>query len=689
MITAKTQENGKRDLIKGQSVVVPAITSETEKIIQDFHAFQGVVMPRKTSQTQPLLSIKKATEPSIGMNADGGKSVTQQPPQILLPSVSVRAKLKTSLRPSFFSPKKTRTASDHSRSLGETSKKRLHYHNATHSQKPTLGPSPSEPQPLEVPPLVAACFLGTLPMPAVKFQKIQETLLPFIHIHGLGVYMPMTTSKPTASSHQSDIQSSEPQKKKQKLMTSPTTDTVHQQKQKEVPSLQDRLSQISNYKEKWNPWPKSVSCEDHYKGVNIGGFLSIEKYLGGGTFGRVYKGKITWPMISDLDGKYVAAKFFGKTTIKCDDNDTNYARRGFLREAEMMASITNHFITVLKEPSPVVSLLGTFAYLTPNFKNGVTCNPVILMECMDLGSVTDLLKKAKKTKNKFYVFSLIISLITGMSKVLNDLHRAKYYHQDIKPSNFMCKSLAKLSKRKSTTLTCGSSSSTMIKELDKDPWVDYVWDPFTPDDKVNYSLKIADMGFTCSLGDPVVVTAGRPTGTTLYVAPEFKEMSDRGVKRISDPSILEASEVYSIGCSFRDMFWKTRKVFNIEPETNVFKVDRAWEKEAKLRARNEYLKKALATITVDKLIGLGNGSLQDCLISKAETHLKGQNYEREQIKRFSCSIINEFLELEKVIAHILSPIPKSRPSLSFLIEKASSVQNSLNDYILYVTKFQP
>ncbi len=679
------QENGQKYLTKGQSSGVPVITSNTEKIIQDFHAFQGVVMPQSKAKTSTAVH-----QLSIGMSADGGKNLTVQHlqphhQQLLIPVTVNKGSATGAIRHPFLSPlasSRNQQVAPSRLFVGLTKKSHSHHNNQKSqtqqqsNQKPTLGPSPSEVKTSSTErQLISTCFLGTLPTAAVKFQKIQETLLPFIHTHGLGVYIPLTTKRLHQLESQSD---QEPAKKKQKMTTTPS----------EIPSLQTRLLEISNCKDKWNPWPKVLPNEGHYKGVNIGGFLSIESYLGGGTFGRVYKGKITWPDIPDLDGKYVAAKFFGKTGIKCDDSDGNYSRRGFFKEAEMMASIANHFITVLKEPSPVVSLLGTFAYLNPNFKKGVTCNPVILMECMDLGSVTDLLRRAKLTKNKFYVFSLIISLTIGMAKLLNDLHKAQYYHQDIKPSNFMCKSLTKLSSNKTETLTCGSSSSTMNKDLDKDAWIDYVWDPFVVTDRINYSLKIADMGFTCSLGDPEVASAGRPTGTTLYVAPEFKELADKGIKRITDKHILESSEAYSMACSYRDMFWKCRKVFNINPPIENIKGDKSEEKKAKLRSRNEYLKRATATITVGGLIGLGNGSLQDDLISRTENHLKHQNYEREQVKRLSCTIINEFLEVEKVIARILSPVPKTRPSLPVLIEKASLVQNALNDYILYVTKFQ-
>jgi len=499
---------------------------------------------------------------------------------------------------------------------------------------------------------------------------------------------------------------------------------------KPVPTQTELLS-LSSVSSNWDPWNNK-----HYvmKGDNIGGFIELEKYLGGGTFGRVFKAqllsvkryidildpvdlpttsvsstprgsatiatphytsglspiKINSKFISerlsktdDLSNNHIitfpiAAKFFKRTSILCNDKDENYSRRAFRKEVEIMASVNSYFTLKLRAPCPIVSLMGSVAYLNvEKDTNTPMCNPLLLMEFMDLGSITNLLKRARGLrKSELFLLTLIVSFATGVCQLIDELHTAKYYHQDIKTANFLCKYV-------------DPNDPSVVGK--KECYCDIVRDTNQALPDISYCLKVADMGFSCSMSDPLVSAKCRPTGTILYIAPELHRLKAAGVKIISNEKLLRSSETYSVVCTIKDMFWKCRETFGINVEDKSSTLSKH-ERLDKKNAGHSHPTQVTFNPSPKSMRYSFIHNTTTCLPLVTQKHLKERlrcqlvdvcvmsetvKKERESLLN---RIIDRFNEFDICVHQILLNDWSVRPNLQTLRTKSIEFKQSLLDY---------
>jgi serine/threonine protein kinase len=322
---------------------------------------------------------------------------------------------------------------------------------------------------------------GSLPRRPVNFGDVET--LPFLRRDGIGIYSTVTPSM---------LMGTLPTKK---------------QKRRSI----DRMC-------RWCPW----SGESPPEGVIIGGFAKITRFLGGGTYGKVYEAKIISAEFPGLRENLVAIKFFSM----CQTGDQT-PLTSFYREAEVSFAI--HAAT--GRCNAVVRPKGTFAYMSDPTTLPAGYYPAVIMELAEYGSVSEMLKSDLHMYGgeSLRVIKLLMVLTFKMCESLECLHFHGYYQQDVKPTNFLC-------------------------FKDRDPRFQYGGMDY-------FGVKLGDMGLACRLGG--TLTRCMPTGTTLYVAPELEILKENQVKSVESSHMLESSERYSLACSVRDLFWICRKTLPV------------------------------------------------------------------------------------------------------------------------------
>lgn len=133
------------------------------------------------------------------------------------------------------------------------------------------------------------------------------------------------------------------------------------------------------------------------------GRFSVQGELGKGAMGMVYKA------VDPVDGQVVAIK-----TMKSSVSASKSARRRFLKEARLLAEISNPFVTRLIEA---------------NEDDGIA---FMAMEFVQGRSVGDQLKSKGQFEER-----VALSVVADVARGLDDAHRQGIVHRDLKPDNIL------------------------------------------------------------------------------------------------------------------------------------------------------------------------------------------------------------------------------------------------------------
>jgi len=413
---------------------------------------------------------------------------------------------------------------------------------------------------------------GSLPRKPVEFGA-SSLLLPFLRKDGVGVYSTIIPGMYMRAAA----------KKRQKMI---------------------------NDAARWSPWNGEATPPD----LSIGGFARIIKFLGGGTYGKVFEAEITSREFPTFRGKRVAIKFFALCQTSSNGMLEGRDRfssvlKSFYKEAEITSAVHNDAKEVMKDA--VVGIMGTFAYMTDpaTFTSGYY--PALVMELARYGSVSEVLKRSVHHGDCdiVHTIKLICSLASKMCTALERLHSRGFYQQDVKPSNFLC-------------FAC--------------------YDTTPP----GFTVKLGDMGLACTIRDMWIRAECQPTGTTLYVAPELVTLRDRNVTRITDPRLIESSERFSLACSVRDMFWIARRVFPIVKK----KVQSCWGQDKRL-ARKRFVRQSKTIF---------NKACMDIIAE--EMREEGENIGSVDV----LDVQSHLVELDRVVWSFISEPWERRPPLCVL-----------------------
>lgn len=267
----------------------------------------------------------------------------------------------------------------------------------------------------------------------------------------------------------------------------------------------------------WSPWNGELST-----GVTICGVFLIKRFLGGGTYGRVYEVEVNAPNSLEYHKKRYAVKFYSMCSTDAASGADDSGERSFVREAEILSAI--HKASYEKHGkcmSAVVNIFGAFAYMVDPMQHKESYYPALIMELATEGSVSCVMKRVSHDTlmDSLDIMRFIGHISKKMAASLAMLHLHGFYQQDVKPSNFLC-----------------------FRDYNTGEW----------------SVKLGDMGLACNIDRPYLNFRCHPIGTRMYVAPELNILKERGEVFVTCPEMLAASEVYSLACSIRDIVWTCR-----------------------------------------------------------------------------------------------------------------------------------
>lgn len=148
-----------------------------------------------------------------------------------------------------------------------------------------------------------------------------------------------------------------------------------------------------------------MESEDTYIGKQIGNYI-ITEHLGGGSFGRIYRGKHLY-----FTNRMVAIKILHLTYLSSPQE-----RENFMQEAQ--------FLEMLKHPN-----------ILPIYDVGIDEGfPYLVAEFAPQGSLRDYLQRQKP---KVLPQQEVLTVLTQVGQALQYVHEQNIVHRDLKPENIL------------------------------------------------------------------------------------------------------------------------------------------------------------------------------------------------------------------------------------------------------------
>ena len=407
---------------------------------------------------------------------------------------------------------------------------------------------------------------------------------------------------------------------------------------------------------RWSPWNDQLVW-----GISIGGAFVVKRFLGGGTYGRVYEVELDTPSFPNYHKKKYAIKFYSMCStdaayVPTSSGDLGeMGERSFHREAEILSAIHDRNFSAHRVMCPsVVEVFGAFAYMVDPVNHQESFYPALVMELATEGSVSSVIKRIAKdpAADPVSVMRFLGSMSAKMARALMDLHENDYYQQDVKPSNFLC-----------------------FRDLESGEW----------------RVKLGDMGLACSMNEPIPHFKCQPIGTPMYVAPELVDMKEHNQLWLNDREKVRSSETYSLACSIRDMLWTSRRVLNLEARAGGCWAEEVDEGGAggqppqRLRAGSGSTgdaAAAAAAMAEDAAVAVGCCLCRNGLGANVDKFLDRERFVRSSVDAFSMAFARYFkLLLARALRKKLGAPPNAEVNVNGVYAKVRDLDRLLTQTI--------